>query len=66
LLENVPGADARKMEAVMQLDAILKNRYRNDTGNLNAWQRASHVERIGRSTATPEPAPEQSVAAAAN
>lgn len=57
---------ARGMEAVMQLDAILKNRYRNDAGNLNAWLRASHVERIGRATAAPEPVLEQSAAAAAN
>lgn len=56
---------ARGMEAVMQLDAILKNRYRNDAGNLNAWLRASHVERVGRATVS-VPAPEQSTAAAAN
>ncbi len=60
----IDASIARAMEAAMQLDAILKNRYRNDLVSLNAWLRANHVERVGRAAAAPEPTPGQSVAAA--
>lgn len=49
---------ARGMAAVMELDAILKNRYRNDTASLNAWNRASHVERPARAVAAAASAPQ--------
>jgi Tfp pilus assembly protein PilO len=42
---------ARGVAAVLELDVILKNRYRDDTASLNAWLRASHVERPSRTAA---------------
>jgi hypothetical protein len=58
-LTVIEEAVARGMAAVMALDAVLKNRYRNDTASLNAWTRASHVERATRATT---PAPQTSAA----
>lgn len=37
------------MNAVRQLDAVVRNRHRNDSAALAAWERARHIERATRS-----------------
>jgi hypothetical protein len=45
------------MEAVRDLDALIRNKYRRDARVLGAWETASHVERAARAaTATATPA----------
>jgi hypothetical protein len=34
------------MNAVRQLDAVVRNKYRNDSATLAAWERARHIERV--------------------
>ena len=38
----------RGLTAVHRLDAIVKNKYRNDRATLSAWASASHIERHSR------------------
>jgi hypothetical protein len=46
------------MNAVRQLDAVVRNTYRNDPANLAAWERARHIERASRSKkVAPAPTP---------
>lgn len=48
------GEEVRKgMVAVRTMDAVIRNKYRGDSGKLAAWVSASHIER--------EPKPKQSV-----
>jgi hypothetical protein len=46
------------MNAVRQLDAVVRNQYRDDPATLAAWERARHIERASRSKkVTPAPTP---------
>jgi hypothetical protein len=50
----------RGMDAVRQLDPVVRNTFSSDPATLAAWQSASHVERAPRRTpvpTTPTPAP---------
>jgi hypothetical protein len=49
----IDGAIERGMEAVRELDAIVRNTFRDDASVLAEWTSASHVERAAR-TATHE------------
>jgi hypothetical protein len=55
---EVNTAREQGMNAVSQLDAVVRNKYHNDAANLAAWERARHIERATRSKkSTPAPAP---------
>jgi hypothetical protein len=60
----IDGAIERGINAVRELDAIVRNIFRNDAGVLAEWTSASHTERAARgaTTDTPPtpPAPAQS------
>ena len=53
----VDTAREQGMNAVRRLDAIVRNKYRNDAATLAAWERARHIERATRAKkgATPPP-----------
>lgn len=54
--ETIDDLIATGLDIVRDLDAVVKNRYRNDALTLSAWTRAAHVERPARAavaTATP-------------
>ncbi|MDT7542285.1 MAG: hypothetical protein QOE33_2189 [Acidobacteriota bacterium] len=44
----IDGAIERGMEAVRELDAVVRNTFRDDAGVLAEWTSASHVERATR------------------
>jgi hypothetical protein len=46
----IDGAVERGMNAVRELDAIVRNVFRNDAATLAEWTSASHVERPARGT----------------
>jgi hypothetical protein len=48
----------RGSDLVVQLDAIMRNKYKRDPDKLYAWLRASRVERRAKSNATPPPTPQ--------
>jgi hypothetical protein len=50
---GVDTAREQGMNAVRQLDAIVRNKYRNDPATLAAWERARHIERTTRSKKSP-------------
>jgi hypothetical protein len=43
----------RGRQLVRELDAIVRNKYRNDAATLAAWESASHVERLPRKKKAP-------------
>lgn len=45
----VDTAREQGMNAVRRLDAIVRNKYRNEPATLAAWERARHIERTTRS-----------------
>jgi hypothetical protein len=47
----------RALAAVRQLDAVVRNIFRDDPARLAAWQSARHVERARRSNAATPPTP---------
>ena len=47
----------RGMNAVRELDAIMRNMFANNPAKLAAWMSASHVERAPRRRAAQPPAP---------
>jgi hypothetical protein len=49
----------RGIKAVQRLNAIVRNKCRDDPAALAAWESASHVERRARPVAPPQPAPPQ-------
>jgi hypothetical protein len=49
----------RGIKAVQRLNAIVRNKCRDDPAALAAWESASHVERRARTVAPPQPAPPQ-------
>jgi hypothetical protein len=49
----------RGIKAVQRLNAIVRNKFRDDPAALAAWESASHVERRSRPVAPPQPAPPQ-------
>lgn len=54
--ETIDDLIATGLDIVRDLDAVVKNRYRNDALTLSVWTRAAHVERPARAavaTATP-------------
>jgi hypothetical protein len=55
--ESIDAVIDRGIEAVRQLDAIVRNKFRDDPATLAAWTSASHTARARRSptTATPPP-----------
>lgn len=58
----IDNAIERGMDTVNRLDAIVRNKYRNDVAVLAAWETASHTERAGRSTVSnrgEQPTPDQ-------
>ncbi|HKQ03531.1 MAG TPA: hypothetical protein VJ464_00250 [Blastocatellia bacterium] len=46
----------RGMTAARRSDSIARNKFHNEPGELVAWERARHIERVGRK------APKQSAA----
>jgi hypothetical protein len=46
---GVNTARQQGMNAVRQLDAVVRNKYRDDPTTLAAWERARHIERAKRS-----------------
>lgn len=52
----VDTAREQGMNAVRRLDAVVRNKYRNDPATLAAWERARHIERRKRA-AKETPAP---------
>jgi hypothetical protein len=48
----IDEAVERGLAAVAQLDAVMRNKYRDDATTLGLWARASHVERPTRAAAT--------------
>jgi hypothetical protein len=59
--ESIDTAIERGVKAVRALDAIVRNKFRNDPAVLAAWTSASHTERAPRTArktdAAPTPAP---------
>lgn len=53
---NIGEQIRRGMKAVKTLEAIVKNKYRNNTGKLAVWLSASHIERASKPPA-PVPSP---------
>ena len=49
----------RGIKAVQRLNAIVRNKFRDDPAALAAWESASHVERRSRTIAPPQPEPPQ-------
>ena len=49
----------RGIKAVQRLNAIVRNKFRDDPAALVAWESASHVERRLRTVAPPQPEPPQ-------
>ena len=49
----------RGIKAVQRLNAIVRNKFRDDPAALAAWESASHVARHSRTGAPPQPAPPQ-------
>jgi hypothetical protein len=49
----------RGIKAVQRLNAIVRNKFRDDPAALAAWESASHVERRSRTVAPPPPEPAQ-------
>lgn len=47
----------RERDAVRELDAIIRNVFRDDPATLAAWKSASHIERAPRRTKTQTTAP---------
>jgi hypothetical protein len=47
----------RGVETVRRLDAVVRNKFRDDQATLAAWESASHTERAPRSPVTPPPPP---------
>ena len=47
---EIDSAVSIGMSAVMQLDPIVRNKFRNDPAGLAAWESARHVERPSRSS----------------
>jgi hypothetical protein len=45
---GVATAREQGMNAVRQLDAVVRNKYRSDPATLAAWERARHIERTTR------------------
>ena len=55
---SLPGLLRQGADLVKCLDAVVKNRYRNDAGTLGAWKIASHVTNEGGGDVEePPPAP---------
>ena len=58
---DLAAAIQQGLADVRELDAIVRNTYAGNEGELAAWESASHVERAPRraetETPTPEPAP---------
>ena len=54
---SLPGLLKKGAETVKCLDAILKNRFRNDPATLGAWKIASHVMSTGGGGGEEPPAP---------
>jgi hypothetical protein len=50
---SIDSAIDRGVEAVRQLDAIVRNKFRDDAATLAAWTSASHTERPPRTRARP-------------
>lgn len=57
--EAIDAAIERGLNTVRQLDAVVRNKFRDDAATLAAWTSASHVERAPKhkKTATPTPPP---------
>jgi hypothetical protein len=63
---SIDEAIERGIAALRQLDAIVRNKFRDDPATLAAWASASHVERVRRTAApanaampsTPKPTPD--------
>jgi hypothetical protein len=55
--EAIDAAITRGVEAVRQLDAIVRNKFRNDAATLAAWTSASHTERAPRTATAAAPQP---------
>ena len=49
----------RGIKAVQRLQAIVRNKFRDDPAVLAAWESASHVERRSRTVTPPQPEPPQ-------
>jgi len=49
----------RGIKAVRRLNAMVRNKFRDDPAALAAWESASHVERRSRTVAPPTPEPPQ-------
>ena len=49
----------RGIKAVRRLNAMVRNKFRDDPAALAAWESASHVERRSRTVAPPQPEPPQ-------
>jgi hypothetical protein len=64
---SIDAAIERGMNAVRKLDAVVRNKFRDDPATLAAWESARHIERAGRGprrtngepAASPPPAPQQ-------
>lgn len=54
---SLPGLLKQGADAVKCLDAIVKNRFRNDPATLGAWKIASHVVSTGGGGTPPPPTP---------
>ena len=52
---GIDDAIERGMNVVRELDAVVRNTFRNDPAALAAWPSAGHVERAPRHTVAPPP-----------
>src|SRR5207244_10874815 len=61
---NMKSALEKGLDAVHRLDAIVRNKLREDPVTLEVWTRANHIERGSRAKAvTPAPGPARAPAA---
>lgn len=56
VVESIDAAIDRGVEAVRQLDAIVRNKFRDDPATLAAWTCASYTERVRHHTPQPHAA----------
>jgi hypothetical protein len=55
--ESIDAAIDRGIESVRQLDALVRNKFRDDSATLAAWTSASHTESASRAAAKPDTKP---------
>jgi hypothetical protein len=55
--ESIDAAIDRGIETIRQLDALVRNKFRDDSATLAAWTSASHTESASRAAAKPDTKP---------